>query len=1013
MKNTLKIFGALAIVSIVGGTALQAQAKFARDFSPAEGLTAFAESQFRREICLNGLWEFQPVDIPQGYRYNLGTPPPLADARDDKWESVKIKIPSPWNVNNWGGGQRTGEGTNQPYAPSSVYYPSYPESWAGKRMGWLRRDFEVPADWKSQRIFLHFDAVAGENALYVNGKHVVTNMTQQMGFRADITDFVKPGKNEVKLGIRHVKLFDKDEEPEKSDGDKSRKYFVGMRSMFPAGSNSDDLIGIWQDVFLLAVPQIHVSDVYVKPLVGKDTLEIEVTITNPTSTNFTGEVSGIVREWINTNPALARANTLNLDDGKPLGDRLKTVLDAAEISWKLSDDIALKIPVQKISVKAGESASVTIKTKVGGRLKHWSPDAPNLYGALIQLAGADTQNDVKYTRFGWREFTFDGYDFLLNGKKIQAFGDIQHPFGPYVCSRRFAFAWYQMIKNFGGNAVRPHAQVWPKYYYDLADEMGIMVLCENGLFGSSIRPNMTQEGMWQNTFAQTERMVKRYRNNPSVIGWSVGNEMFALSLKHLASIPAEEKEQWDAKLVELANFAKKLDPTRPFTTVDGDDDLGGRLPVWSKHFADGYRSGHIEKIKRELNTPKPLVIGEFGATYYGMPPRVWKYAGDKVFESYAGRNEALAVDLYKNVVEMIKPHVAYFSPSEVCWFGIEHLNYGYHDFARLPAQNDGIFPAKKYEEGKPGYQFERIPPYVFTVNPGVDEKLPFFRPLAHYNALKAALAGKPCEWDEYKILDGKHEERPFEKAPPIPLPNAKFTEAFFVGDINGTLANQLRKFGVVLTDKNSNYGFVIVDGENLDAKSAAQLKGKIIPALSKTADGVLLVMTAENEPSDATKSVLGKQLDTFRHDTTSMAKGDTKTIADHFNIPDLYFVYGNREDRQILKTSFGGDWMKDAKTIFKPASVNWDLFDAAEKTKCAQVVLYEHLEKRFGAGLAAKPMGKSTFYLSALNYNVNSKEGATFFKHLFRAMGLGVAKGEVNFGDSDKLHDLLMDGPMD
>ena len=90
-----------------------------------------------------------------------------------------------------------------------------------------------------------------------------------------------------------------------------------------------------------------------------------------------------------------------------------------------------------------------------------------------------------------------------------------------------------MIKSFGGNAVRPHAQPWCKYYYDMADEMGIMVLAEDGLFGSSIRPNLTQDETWQRTAAQIERLVKRYRNNPSVVGWSVGNEMFAMSLKHL------------------------------------------------------------------------------------------------------------------------------------------------------------------------------------------------------------------------------------------------------------------------------------------------------------------------------------------------------------------------------------------------------------------------------------------------------------------------------------------------
>lgn len=60
---------------------------------------------------------------------------------------------------------------------------------------------------------------------------------------------------------------------------------------------------------------------------------------------------------------------------------------------------------------------------------------------------------VKPPSFGWRQFKIVGGEFQLNGKKIQCFGDIQHPFSAYICSRRFAYAWYQMIKDFGGNAV--------------------------------------------------------------------------------------------------------------------------------------------------------------------------------------------------------------------------------------------------------------------------------------------------------------------------------------------------------------------------------------------------------------------------------------------------------------------------------------------------------------------------------------------------------------------------------
>lgn len=134
-----------------------------------------------------------------------------------------------------------------------------------------------------------------------------------------------------------------------------------------------------------------------------------------------------------------------------------------------------------------------------------------------------------------------------------------------------------MIKDFGGNAVRSHAQPWPNDYYKLADEMGIMVLAENGLFGSSICQNLSEEDTWRRVKAQTEALVKRNRNNPSVIGWSVGNEMFAMSLPHIHTVPPEEKAMWNAKLVEMSKVPPTLDPTRNFVTIDGDQDMNGEL----------------------------------------------------------------------------------------------------------------------------------------------------------------------------------------------------------------------------------------------------------------------------------------------------------------------------------------------------------------------------------------------------------------------------------------------------
>ena len=77
---------------------------FKRDISPAEGMVKPQEKPFRQEICLNGSWDFQPVAVPNDWKPGKGVPPSLTAPLEGKWEQTKIKTPSPWNVNGWGGG---------------------------------------------------------------------------------------------------------------------------------------------------------------------------------------------------------------------------------------------------------------------------------------------------------------------------------------------------------------------------------------------------------------------------------------------------------------------------------------------------------------------------------------------------------------------------------------------------------------------------------------------------------------------------------------------------------------------------------------------------------------------------------------------------------------------------------------------------------------------------------------------------------------------------------------------
>ncbi|GHT18320.1 beta-galactosidase [Bacteroidia bacterium] len=965
MKTNLNVGSLVCCLLFAIPSGLAQGIRFDGDFSPAEGLTIPQEAPYREEICLNGFWDLQIMPVPASWESGTGVAPELPLPLPEKWETTRIKIPSPVNVNNWGSGNNVGEGTDFPYAPSSVYYPSYPKHWDGARMVWLKKQMILPEGWKNKRLLLHFEAVAGECVVLLNGKEVARNFDAHLPFEADITEAIQPdGANEIRVGLRHSRLFDK-KHPK-------YKYFGAT---YPTGSNTDDLIGIWQDVFLFAVPDIRITNVFIKPWLSQNELEVELQITNQTNKKQKLDLTGSVQEWLNDN------------EGNPY-----------TIRWHLGEEVLNITLAKPIEVKAGETKTVHITTKVGSALKTWSPDAPNLYTLLLHAKAQKQTCDIKATRFGWRQFTIVGDEFHLNGKKIQCFGDIQHPFSAYICSRRFAYAWYQMIKDFGGNAVRPHAQPWSRVYYDLADEMGLMVLDETALFGSSIRLNLEEDITWERSHEHLKRLILRDRNHPSVVGWSAGNEMFAIAL--LNKPEKEVSARWDAQLVKLALSVKQFDTTRDFITLDGDRDMDGQLPVWSKHFGHGL---NLKDLPENLH--KPLIVGESGATYYGRPIQLYPFAGDAAFRSYRGRSEALAVDVYQNAAQMALPYLSYYSPSEVSWFGIEHLNLGYSDYSRLPNLQDGIFAGKPYEEGKPGYQYERIPPYVTTFNPGLDPSLPLYRPLPMFEALQAALrknAPTSSPWDTYK-------EHLIPEKPVIP---SRYNQAYFVGDKGNELYNKLANIGIDFSEKPTQK-VLIVDAENVTAQQCAAIQ-KPLQTLKKEG-GIIWMFLADKPLADVLKTaLLPLSLETTNRRATSLDNNPATEWGKYFSLPDLYFAEV-KGDRQIIKQGLAGTLVEKGNVVLAASNVDWSLFnEQAENRKCAQVVLYEHLEKPAGAALVTHPWGKATLVFSTLDYRPDAPEYITFWRNLLSVMEIKWSNTKnQSQKDLGKEHNLLLDGPVE
>lgn len=875
------------------------------EFAPQEGIVRSFEQPYRQELCLNGLWQFQPVAPPPGYQRGSGKAPELPLPTKEGWETTPIKIPSPWNVNTWGCGRHVGPGTDRSFWPDSIYFPSYPDSWDHAEMGWLRRSFRIPSDWAGRRIVLHFEAVAGDCQVLVNGQPAGNHFDSYLPFDLDITRLVSlERENELLVGVRAHSLFNK----------QSQRY-PKMHRPYPCGSATERLAGIWQDVFLLGLPPVRVEDVFVKPFVDRDLLEFDLTLRND-------------------------------------GQREQTVTVSGEIiAWK-SNASAFSLRAEDIKIPAGASAKLTLREQPNGRLEAWKPGSPHLYAAVLAVKQTGQVVDSHFTRFGWRQFSIRGSDLLLNGQPIQLTGDFLHPFGPFILSRSYVRAWYQLIQDFGGNSVRPHAQPHPRQSLDLADEMGLIVLDETAIFGSSIALNFEEPVAWERFASHYDGLVLRDRNHPSVLGWSFGNELFAIFDHN--NVPKDVADTWYRQLADLGARARALDPTRDWISCDGDEDLRGALPVWSKHFGHGTPLDRLPEIK------KPLMIGESGGTYYARPKQMAEFNGERAFESYEGRNEALAIDVYDNIIRMARPRLAYYSASETAWFGVEHLNFGYHDFTRLPDKNDGVYFSRPYVEGKPGIQPERLPPFVATLNPGWDPALPLYKPLAMFHAQKAALAKdspQPGSWSQRKPTP-----------PPDSAPPPTIEKVGFVGDIQGPLARRLASLGMpMVTGPQSS--FTIIDGSSPHAVTqAGSIEGTILA----------LVTDADSTSLNALNCSLTDRA------ATALVPDRSHPWTASFTLPDLYFGEDGPE-RFIQRHGIAGP----GRVLLRASDTDWSLFnEAPEHAKCAAVLLGERLLKPSGAALVETSGAQGRLLLCSLDWRVSSPATNIFWRRLFTNAGI-------------------------
>jgi len=267
-----------------------------------------------------------------------------------------------------------------------------------------------------------------------------------------------------------------------------------------------------------------------------------------------GRWDSTVRTAVNGSSAVLTLSTVVANEGNQA--------ESAKVSWQILDAAGKTVATAEAgaqTIAIDGTASFNASAKLANPTL-WSVDAPTLYSAIVTVDAGGKARDAERVSFGVRtvEFTADK-GFFLNGKSLKIQGTCNHQdhagVGAAVPDR---LQWFRLgvLREMGGNAVRTSHNMPTPEWVEGCDRMGMMMMCETRQMSSS------PEGM-----AQLEAMVKRYRNSPSIILWSIGNEEWQLQNEM-----AEEGAKIGASMVRRVH---ELDPTRVVSAaVNGNNQKG-------------------------------------------------------------------------------------------------------------------------------------------------------------------------------------------------------------------------------------------------------------------------------------------------------------------------------------------------------------------------------------------------------------------------------------------------------
>lgn len=364
-------------------------------------------------------------------------------------------------------------------------------------VGWYRKSFATTEELAERRVRIEFDGVYQNSSVWLNGHFLGTRPFGYISFQYDLSPYLMPVGEQNVLAVR----VDNHDQP-------NSRWYTGS--------------GIYRKVRLVAVNELAVG-------------HWGTYVTTPE---------------VNTESALVNLE-VNLKNysGRATDFELKSTI------YKGKKRI---VATKTLGNTAREEALVTQQFTVKQPLL-WSPDRPEMYRIVTEVLSQGRLLDSYETPLGIRTFEFDAENgFFLNGEPLKILGAcLHHDLGALgaAYNRRANERQLEIMKEMGANAIRTAHNPFDPEFYALCDEMGLLVMDEAFDVWRLRKARRDYHLHFDEWYERDLRdVVRRTRNHPSVIMYSIGNEI---------------REQFDstglALTTELVRIVKEEDPTRPVT----------------------------------------------------------------------------------------------------------------------------------------------------------------------------------------------------------------------------------------------------------------------------------------------------------------------------------------------------------------------------------------------------------------------------------------------------------------